>query len=65
MGICGCLIVASIVAGGPVEFRRHDIDAFPAGYQVAVADVNGDGRLDVLALSTNADRIVWYENLSH
>jgi hypothetical protein len=62
MGICGCLIVASIVAGGPVEFRRHDIDAFPAGYQVAVVDVNGDGRLDVLALSTNADRIDWYEN---
>jgi len=29
---------------------------------VAVADVNGDGRPDVLALSTNADRIDWYEN---
>lgn len=45
-----------------MEFRRHEIDAFPAGYQVAVADINGDGRPDVLALSTSADRIDWYEN---
>jgi hypothetical protein len=38
------------------------IDAFPAGYQVAVADLNADGRSDVIALSTDADRVDWYEN---
>jgi hypothetical protein len=29
---------------------------------VAVADLNGDGRPDVIALSTDADRVDWYEN---
>lgn len=47
---------------GPVHFERHDIDSFPAGYQVAVGDVNGDGKPDVIALSTDADRVDWYEN---
>jgi hypothetical protein len=51
-----------LVAAGPVRFERHDIDSFPAGYQVAVADVNADGKPDVIALSTEADRVDWYEN---
>jgi hypothetical protein len=38
------------------------IAAFPAGYQIAVADINGDGRLDVVALSIDADRVDWFEN---
>ncbi len=57
------LIVAGARVGG-VEFQRHVIDHFRAGYQVAVADVNGDGRPDVIALSTDANRVVWYENPS-
>jgi len=53
-----------LLAAGPVRFERHDIDSFAAGYQVAVADVNGDGKPDVIALSTAADRVDWYENPS-
>ena len=57
------IVLAALLAGGqPVEFVRHDIDSFPAGYQVAVADLNGDGRPDVIALSTEANRVDWYEN---
>jgi len=55
-------IPAILMAAGPIRFERHEIDAFPAGYQVAVADINGDGRLDVIALSTDASRVDWYEN---
>jgi hypothetical protein len=56
-----------IVVGGAdplwsLSFQRHTIDTFPGGYQVAVADINGDGRPDVIALSTNANRVDWYEN---
>ncbi len=43
-------------------FQRHVINAYPVGYQVAVADVNGDGRPDVLGLSTEKDRVDWFEN---
>ncbi len=45
-------------------FQRHVIDRFPGGYQVAVADVNGNGRPDVVALSTMGNRVQWYENPS-
>jgi len=46
-----------------IEFQRHAIDRFPAGYQVAVAaDLNGNGRLDLVAISGRTDELVWYEN---
>jgi len=51
-----------IVAASHMQFQRHEIDVYPGGYQVAVADLNGNGRLDVVALSTDANRVDWYEN---
>jgi hypothetical protein len=57
------LVAAVILMESPaIGFERHEIDKFPAGYQVAVADINGDGRPDVIALSTEANRVDWYEN---
>ena len=56
------IVLAALLGANPVKFQRHLIDNFPAGYQVAVADINGDGRPDVIALSTEADRVDWYEN---
>ncbi len=60
--LAATLLSAAMVAAGPVQFQRHEIDAYPGGYQVTVADVNGDGRIDVVALSTDANRVDWYEN---
>jgi len=57
-----CISLVPVVGCGEMGFQRHTIDAFPAGYQLAVADLNGDGRLDVVALSTEANRVDWYEN---
>jgi hypothetical protein len=34
----------------------------PEGYQVAVAHVNGGGRLDILALSSQENIVNWYQN---
>jgi len=56
------VLAALLLAASPIEFRRHEVDGFPAGYQVAVADLNGDGRPDLVALSTEAGRVDWYEN---
>ncbi len=53
---------ALLLGAEPPRFEKHLIDHFPAGYQVAVADLNGDGRPDVIAVSTDADRVDWYEN---
>jgi hypothetical protein len=35
------IVIASLLGADPVRFQRHLIDNFPAGYQVAVADING------------------------
>jgi hypothetical protein len=58
----GPMTTSVSIGADPIMFQRHLIDNFPTGYQVAVADINGDGRPDVVALSTDADRVDWYEN---
>jgi hypothetical protein len=45
-----------------IQWRTHEVAKIPDGYQVAVADVNGDGRPDVLALSSVESVVEWYEN---
>jgi len=62
--LCGAswAVPLALTAAAFPSFQRHVIDPFPVGYQVTVADVNGDGRPDVLALSTDANRVDWYEN---
>jgi len=45
-----------------VQWRAHEVAKIPDGYQVAVADVNGDGRLDILALSSAESIVEWYKN---
>lgn len=50
---------------GPVQFAAHDVDAnFRAGYAVAVADFNKDGKPDVIANSLAVAELAWYENPS-
>jgi len=45
------------------SFVRHTVDAdFANGYQVAVADIDQDSRLDIIALSTDPTQLVWYKN---
>lgn len=47
-----------------IKWQPHTVAQIPSGYQVAVADVNGDGRPDILALSSEESIIEWYENPS-
>ena len=49
---------------GMVRWQAHTIAKIPNGYQVAVADVNGDGKPDILALSSVESIVEWYENPS-
>jgi hypothetical protein len=44
------------------RWRSHTVARIPEGYQVAVADVNGGGRLDILALSSQRNMVDWYQN---
>ena len=51
---------AGFSADPPLKFRAQDIATdFGIGYAVAAADVNGDKRLDIVAI--NATELVWFE----
>lgn len=53
-------------AGGCIKkrsrWRAHTVAGIREGYQVAVADIDGDGRLDILALSSQQNIVEWYRN---
>ena len=56
-----CLCGEFAPAAETVSFERVVIDAsFPGGYQVEVADVNGDGRPDVIGVGGGT--CAWFEN---
>lgn len=47
----------------PANFLAHIIDTgLSGGYQVVVADLNGDGKPDVIALASGLNELRWYEN---
>jgi hypothetical protein len=50
------------VAAGGLRFRVHPIATFPGGYQVIVADMNGDRRPDVVGLATRPPTLAWFQN---
>lgn len=57
--------MAGAQAAGPVRWTPHDIDGdFRGGYAVAVADINKDGKPDVIANSLSVNEMAWYENPS-
>jgi len=58
------LMVCSLVEGAEPKFREQVLDPEigKVCYAVTLADVNGDGRLDAVAVSEN--RVLWYENPS-
>jgi hypothetical protein len=47
-----------------LRWQTHPVAKIPNGYQVAVADINGDGKLDILALSSEQSIVEWFENPS-
>jgi hypothetical protein len=60
-GVCWALV--SVAAAEKPLFRVEDIDTkVEIGYGLAIADVNGDGKKDILL--ADKKQIVWYENPS-
>lgn len=60
---CTLLACGFLLHGADARFREHTIASdLAGGYQVVAADLNHDGRLDLIALSTRAHELVWFEN---
>lgn len=59
------LRAAAVPSGAPQPIRLRPIvicDDFPAGYQVTVADMNADGRPDIIALGEQPGTVDLFEN---
>ena len=66
---CLALVLAAVVVlsaqtgGGEVAFTAHEIGTgLRGGYQVVVADLNKDGRPDIIALAQGLPELLWFEN---
>jgi len=59
---------AAAGAGGAVfdstfpTFTKHTIASFGSGYMTVIADIDHDGKPDVVALSSGSDGVVWFKN---
>ena len=48
---------------GVPHFREHTVaTGLAGGYQVVAADLNHDGKPDLIALATRGNELVWFEN---
>lgn len=60
--VAGLLLLTASASAASVEFRKRTLAAdVKGGYQTAVADVNGDGRTDIIALATGSTELLWFE----
>jgi hypothetical protein len=61
--ILSLLFASLLAAEPPATFREHVIATdLKGGYQVVAADLNGDGKPDLIALASGMTDLVWFEN---
>jgi len=65
--VCGCLawlwVCTALHAQDLPRFREHVITGeLKYGYQLAAADLNKDGKKDLIAVDERATELVWFEN---
>jgi len=57
------LFALPLLAAAPAVLVEHTISSdLKGGYQVVAADLNHDGRPDLIALASGLTELVWYEN---
>lgn len=57
------LAVLPLAAAAPPRFTEHVVaTGLRGGYQVVIADLNRDGKPDLIALASGMPELVWYEN---
>ena len=60
-----CMVLAACQSLDRPSYARHVVDnAMAGGYGLEIADIDGDGLLDIVALATNPAQFVWYRNPS-
>jgi FG-GAP-like repeat len=55
--------VSIAAAAPPTRFAEHTVSTgLKGGYQVVAADINHDGKIDLIALASGMTELVWFEN---
>src|SRR3954469_728223 len=63
--LASCSLGFGVLFAAPPQFVEHTIaTGLRGGYQVVVADLNKDGKPDLIALASGMPELVWYENPS-
>src|SRR3954469_9993818 len=61
--LASCSLGFGVLFAAPPQFVEHTIAAgLRGGYQVVVADLNRDGKPDLIALASGMPELVWFEN---
>ena len=57
------LLLTLPLCAQPTQFREHVVaTGLTGGYQVVIADMNHDGKPDLIALASGLKELAWYEN---
>ncbi|MBI3854289.1 MAG: VCBS repeat-containing protein [Planctomycetes bacterium] len=58
------LLVAGLCLQSIPNFREEVIETHSGGpgYNSCLADINGDGKMDIVLVTENKDQVLWYEN---
>jgi hypothetical protein len=63
LSLAAAAVLFAQTGGGEVAFTVHEIGTgLRGGYQVVIADLNKDGKPDVIALASGLPELLWYEN---
>ena len=63
LALAAAAVLFAQTGGGEVAFTVHEIGTgLRGGYQVVIADLNKDGKPDIIALASGMPELVWYEN---
>ncbi|HTT62756.1 MAG TPA: VCBS repeat-containing protein [Bryobacteraceae bacterium] len=61
--IASIVACSSLFAAPPARFAEHTVATdLKGGYQVVAADMNHDGKTDLIALASGMTELVWFEN---
>ncbi len=65
-GACLCAALAGAAFAQPIaKFQTHEVaTGLRGGYQVVIADMNHDGKPDLIALASGLTELAWFENPS-
>jgi FG-GAP-like repeat len=63
LALAAAAILSAQTGGGDVAFTAHEIGTgLRGGYQVVIADLNKDGKPDIIALASGLPELLWFEN---